>query len=89
MRLALEAPADWLELQTRNLDLKMPVYNDNALALDRQPRPRVVRTDSRRTADRHRSDDGTLIFCGISLALLVVALCIAASGHADISAVML
>ena len=39
-------------------------------------------------ADRHKSNDGTLIFCGISLALLVVALWAAASGHADMSAVM-
>ena len=66
----------------------MPMYNDNALALDRQPRPRVARADGRRMADHHNKNDGTLIFCGISLALLVVALCIAASGHADISAVM-
>ena len=66
----------------------MPMYNDNALALDRQPRPRVARADGRRMADHHVKNDGTLIFCGISLALLVVALWIGASGHADISAVM-
>ena len=66
----------------------MPMYNDNALALDRQPRPRVARADGRRMADHHNKNDGTLIFCGISLALLVVALWIGASGHADISAAM-
>ena len=66
----------------------MPMYNDNALVLDRQQRPLVVRADGRRMADRHKSNDGTLIFCGISLALLVVALWAAASGHADMSAVM-
>ena len=66
----------------------MPMYNDNALVLDRQQRPHVVRADGRRTADHHERDDGTLIFCGISLALLVVALWAATSGHADMSAVM-
>jgi hypothetical protein len=38
--------------------------------------------------DRDRSHDGVLIFCGISLVLVIVALWAAASGHADMSAVM-
>lgn len=66
----------------------MPMYEDNAITLDRQRSPRFVRADGRRMADRDGSADGTLIFCGISLALLIVALWAAASGHADISAVM-
>jgi hypothetical protein len=66
----------------------MPMYKDNVLTLDRQSRPRVARADGRRMADRDTSDDGALIFCGISLVLLIVALWAAASGHADISAAM-
>ncbi|HLG80773.1 MAG TPA: hypothetical protein VKY22_07140 [Bradyrhizobium sp.] len=66
----------------------MPMYRDNVLALDRHSRPRVARADAHRRADRDPSDDGALIFCGISLVLLIVALWAAASGHAEIPAAM-
>jgi hypothetical protein len=63
----------------------MSMYTDNLLTLDGQRRSHA---DERRMADRDGSEDGTLIFCGISLTLMLVALCVAASGHGDISAVM-
>ncbi len=64
----------------------MSIYTDNLLARDGRRHPRA---DGRRMADRDGSEDGTLIFCGISLALALVALWVAVSGHGDISAVML
>jgi hypothetical protein len=59
------------------------MYNETVLTLDRQRHPHVVRATG-----RTGSDDGTLIFCGISLVLLIVALWGAASGHADISVML-
>lgn len=63
----------------------MSMYTDKLLAFDAQSRSRA---DGRRIADRDVSDDGTLIFCGISLALVLVALWAAASGHGDLVAMM-
>ena len=67
---------------------EMPVYRDTVLTLDRQRRPRVVRIDGHRIGAPDRRDDGVLIFCGLSLALLIIASWAAASGHADVAIVM-
>ena len=66
----------------------MPMYRDTALTLDRQHRSRLSRAEGEWKAAPESRDDGTLIFCGISIALFVVALWVSASGHGDMTAMM-
>lgn len=66
----------------------MPMRRDIIPTLDRRRRPRLERAGGRRMAAPERRDDGALIFCGISLVLMIIALWAAASGHGDVSAAM-
>lgn len=67
----------------------MPMYSDTILTLDQQRRPRLFPAGGQKLADtKTRSDDGALIFCGISLALGIIGLVALTTGHADLTAVM-
>ncbi len=69
----------------------MRLYKQDDLTVGARPVSYTLRSD-RRTDRNPGSEffaDGTPIFCGISLALAIVALWAAASGHVDVSALML
>ena len=65
----------------------MRLYKQDDLTVGARRVSYTVGTDLRPGSDFLA--DGTIVFCGISLALAIIALWAAASGHVDVSAVML